>query len=175
MKITTIILATMIIISGVYCLFTPGATFLTLGWLVGISLAVAGINAIMAYTARRKVGATTVWDLLGGILALLMGILVLANTFAQLLTDAIIIYMLATGLVLAGIFRIFASTRLKKLGLSWVWMLVMGILTVLVGLYSFFHPILTAIALGYLIGFWVIVSGINLLSIGISMNSRKAG
>lgn len=175
MKVITIILGSMIIIGGVYCLFVPGATFLTLGWLVGISLVIAGINAIMAYVAKRKIGTTTVWDLLGGILTLLLGILVLANIFAQLLTDAMLIYLFATGIMLAGIFRIVASTRLKKLGLSWVWMLVVGVLTVLVGLYSLFHPILTAISLGYLIGFWVIASGINLLSLGISMNSRKAG
>jgi uncharacterized membrane protein HdeD (DUF308 family) len=174
MKILTIIVGVLVTISGIYCLSTPGATFLNLGWLVGLSLAVSGVSAIAVYVAGRKDKSAVMWDLWGGILSVLAGTLMICNLYAQLLTDIALTYMFAGWLILFGILRIAVSIRLKELGLSWAWILIFGILTVLLGIYSALHPFFTAITLGYLIGFWIISAGLNLTALGVSMRKGQA-
>ncbi len=174
MKMITIILGVLVAIGGIYCLFAPGATFLSLGWLVGIALIVAGINAIAAHGKGKKTGHSTVWDVVGGVLTILAGFFVTFNLFTRLLTDVALIYIFAAWLVLTGILRIVSAFKLKGLKLPWVWFLIAGILGLLLGLYSFFHPVITAFSIGYLLGFWVLFAGINLIATGMTMKKDKA-
>jgi uncharacterized membrane protein HdeD (DUF308 family) len=169
MKILTIIVGVLVTLSGMYCLSIPGAAFLNLSWLAGLSLAVSGANAIAVYAAGRKDKSAVVWDLWGGVLSVLVGALMICNLYAQLLTDIALIYMFAGWLILSGILRIAASIKLKALGFSWAWILIFGALTVLLGIYSSLHPLFAAITLGYLIGFWIISAGLNLTALGVTI------
>ncbi len=170
MKVLTIIMGVLVTIGGFFCMFTPGATFLTLGWLVGILVTVAGINIIAAYVAARKAGASSAWDLVSGILTTVVGLMLIFNNFMQLFTDVMIIYFFAGMLIVTGIFRVVAALKLKKAAQSWVFILVIGIITVLLGCYSFIHPVFTAVTIGFLMGFWVIQSGINLIIVATAMD-----
>jgi uncharacterized membrane protein HdeD (DUF308 family) len=169
MKILTIIVGVLVTISGMYCLSMPGATFLNLGWLTGLSLAVSGVSAITVYAVRRKNKSAVMWDLWSGVLSVLVGALMICNLYAQLLTDIALIYMFAGWLILSGVLRIAASVKLKAMGFSWAWILIFGALSVLLGIYSSLHPLFTAITLGYLIGFWIISAGLNLTALGVSI------
>lgn len=174
MKIATIILGVMVIIGGVFALFSPGATFLSLAWLVGIMLIAVGIDEIAAFIVRRKQGDVSIWELLTGVLSIIAGILIISNVFTRALTSVMLVYTFAAWITLTGIMRIAAAMQLKKLGNSWVLMLLLGLLTIFLGIYSFIHPVFAAITLGYLIGFWLIMHGAGLISFGLSLDASKA-
>jgi len=50
-----------------------------------------------------------------------------------------------------------------------------GILSAILGVYSFFHPIITAFALGILIGLWVVIYGFSIIMLGIALPGKKEG
>ncbi len=171
MRILTLILGVLTIIGGTYSFLSPAATFLGLGWLVGFISVVNGINNIIYYFISRKEDSASIWVLIGGVFATLMGALILGNQVVYVLTDLFIIYAFATWLTLAGFLQIgFAFTQ-KKNGQRWVGMLVLAIITIGLGIYSFIHPLFSALTVGMLMGFWIISQGINL--VGFALSAKK--
>lgn len=53
-----------------------------------------------------------------------------------------------------------------------VWGLIVGILGVILGIYSFAHPMVTALTAGLLIGFYFIESGIDLIVLAVAVDSE---
>lgn len=170
MKIFTIIMGILLILGGISCVFMPGITFLSIAWILGICFLVMGVNICIAYFHERKKEESSIWDLVSGGLTILFGVLLLTNVYAKFLTEAMIIYGFVFWLLATGGMRIAASIQLKRAGVKyWIWMFLVGALTIIIGVYALFHPGVTARALGYLIGIVVIIQGINLLSFGLSM------
>jgi uncharacterized membrane protein HdeD (DUF308 family) len=64
-----------------------------------------------------------------------------------------------------GIVTIINSISMKKATGSGIWILslIFGILDILVGCYSFFHPMVLAVSLGILIGIYFIETGLTLI------------
>lgn len=173
MKILSTIMGILLVIGGVYCMLTPGITFLTLGWVLGVLLLISGIELIVCYFGGRKVCIPSAWDLALGILTTVLAIVILTNNYAQFFTELILAYMLGVWIVVSGALRIFAAFGLKKLEVSIWWLsLVVGVLLILAGIYAFFHPIVAAITLGVMAGLYVTVQGVNLIVFGISMRKR---
>jgi uncharacterized membrane protein HdeD (DUF308 family) len=173
-KIVTIIVGILLIIGGIYCFTAPGATFLTFGWIVGILLLMSGIETIAAYFLSRGTG-TTIWDLFCGALTTLAAIVILTNGYAQLFTESILIFIFAFWRTASGVFRVAAAFRLKALGVgAWVWTMIFGTLSILLGLYSFAHPIIAAFTIGFLIGLWMLTHGLNMVAFGAAMPGGKA-
>ena len=67
--------------------------------------------------------------------------------------------------MLQGVINIFQAFKQKKItkGMGWVWTLTLGILGVLVGIYSVVHPMLLALTFGILVGVYFIESGISMI------------
>ncbi|MEG2711351.1 MAG: DUF308 domain-containing protein, partial [Clostridia bacterium] len=65
MKILAVVMGVLLLVGGFYCLLAPGATFLSLGWIVGICMAINGIGLLFSYFERRKSGETDIWALVG--------------------------------------------------------------------------------------------------------------
>jgi uncharacterized membrane protein HdeD (DUF308 family) len=173
-KIITIIIGVLLIIGGIYCFIAPGVTFLTLGWVIGVLLLVSGIETVAACFMAGGTG-TTVWDLLFGVLTILAAVLMLTNGYAQLFTDGVLILAFAFWMTVSGVSRIAAAFRLKGMDAGvWVWTLIFGILSILLGLYSFAHPLITAFAIGFLIGLWLLMYGLNMVAFGAALQGEKA-
>lgn len=172
MKAISIIMGILLVIGGFYCMFTPGATFISLGLIVGILLLVGAAGSIGDYFSIKE--GRSVFDLIWGILTGILGVIIIINSGAQFFTDAILVYLFAAWIVIGGITRTFASIKMKNLGShKWGFLLVIGILFILLGIYSFMHPLVTAITIGYLIGFYVIFAGINLIGTALTALESK--
>ncbi|MDL2218859.1 DUF308 domain-containing protein [Ruminococcaceae bacterium OttesenSCG-928-O06] len=170
MKIFTIFMGVLLVIVGFVCFFTPGATLLSIGWLVGLMLLIAGVSLIIDYVALHKLGLVTGFDLLLGILTTAMGVLLLVNQPARLFTDVVAIYMLGVWMVASGVIRLVGAVRARKVpGSGWGWFLVLGILMIGLGIYSFLHPAVSALALAWLLGFYIILEGVDLVAFGASL------
>jgi len=106
--------------------------------------------------------------LLRGIFAILLGIIALwapAGTFTTL------VIFLGAYMFIDGIFSVVAAISNRKIMDSWVWMLVIGIISIIVGIITFRNPFVTGAALIYLVAFWAIVIGI--LEIVVAFSLRK--
>ena len=170
MKIFTIILVVLMAICGVSCICTPVMTFLEAGYFLVILLLVYGIGAIVKAVMEKEYGL----PFLFGILSIILGIVIMVVPGLKLMTDGMLIYFMAVWFLLQGAVGIFMAVRQKKSEESkgWVWVLILGILGVLVGIYSLVHPMLLAFTFGILVGLYFIESGISMIVLVCSVHSE---
>lgn len=180
MLILMIILSVLMIMGGISCIVTPIAAFTTLGWLAGISILMVGISAVVRYAAGHE--ERNIWNLLGGICEFLFGGFLIANNYAQIATSFVLAYVASFFLLIYGIFKIIASLKLKKINqelpdemrsATWLAVMIAGALSALTGIVCIVQPIVSAISIGWLMGFYVLVSGAETLLVAIHGLRRK--
>ena len=143
---------------------TPLLTFMNVGYFVVILIVVYGILGIISAIRYKRYGVGFVFS----ILSIIFGLCVLFIPQLMLFTDTIMVYMTAAWFVLFGIVTIINSVTITRLTGSGIWILqlILGILGILIGCYSFFHPMLMAVSLGVLMGIFFIETGITLIVSG---------
>lgn len=156
---------------GISCMCTPVITFLEAGYFLVILLLVYGISAVIKAVVRKEFGI----PFLFGILSVILGVVIMVVPGLKLMTDGMLIYIMAVWFLMQGVVSIFMSFRQKKLaqGKGWIGTLVLGILGVLLGMYSLAHPVLLAFTFGVLVGVYFIESGINMIVIAVSVPSAE--
>lgn len=173
MKVITIMIGILLTIGGFFCIFRPGMTFLSTGWMLGAMLLIAGLNMATASISgkkREKMGNPGKGNLLSGIIIAVLGLFMIVSGVTRAVADVVILYVFGSGMVMSGIFKIDGSLfRKKKEMRDWGWNLAFGILTICLGIYCFFHPLVSAYAIGYMLGFIVLMQGFDLISIGSGM------
>lgn len=169
MKIVTIILGILMAICGISCICTPVMTFLEAGYFLVILLLVYGIAAIVKAVAQKEYGM----PFLFGILSTVLGIVIMVVPGLKLMTDGMLIYIMAVWFLMQGVVGIVLSFRQKKLkGKGWIGTLILGVLGVLLGLYSLAHPLLLAFTFGVLVGMYFIECGVNMIVLASSIPSE---
>ena len=148
-------------------MFTPLITFLSLGNFIVIMVFVYGIIGIIRAIKFKKFDVSCVFS----ILSVIFGIAVLFLPNILLITDTIILYMTAAWFVLMGIVQITIAVSITKKSGSglWILQLILAILGILIGIYSFFQPAIMAVSLGVLIGMFFIETGFTLILGGIAI------
>ena len=166
-----IIIGVLMALCGISCMCTPVITFLEAGYFLVILLLVYGISAVIKAVVRKEFGI----PFLFGILSVILGVVIMVVPGLKLMTDGMLIYIMAVWFLMQGVVSIFMSFRQKKLaqGKGWIGTLVLGILGVLLGMYSLAHPVLLAFTFGVLVGVYFIESGINMIVIAVSVPSAE--
>ncbi len=128
-----------------------------------ILLFVYGIMGIIKAVTQKEYKI----QFLFSIISVILGAVILFVPGLRLMTDGMLIYLMAGWFLLQGIVDIFLSFRQKKRGegKGWIWTMILGILGLLVGIYSFVHPLFAAFTIGILVGIYFIESGINMVVI----------
>lgn len=162
MKALTIILGILLTICGVICLTSPGATFIETGYVVAIMLLVYGVVGIIAVIAKRA-WPSFLWACIP---AVIIGVFALFFPSDKVNIHIILVYLLAVWFVLQGISSIYMSVRYRFFNRGWFLGLIMGILSILVGVYTALHPTLGALTIGILVGIYMIEAGIDLIIVG---------
>ena len=175
MRILTIIGAFLMILTGAICFINPGQTFLALAFIVGMVMVINGVIQTLAYLSGRGLhnkGDNNGWILVDGLITLLLGILVLCN---QLVAESVIPMVFGMWVLVSGILRIEAATRInkeKKLT-NFKTTMITGVITSLIGLFGFINPLVTFLTTTFLLGFFFVMQGINILELGINMPHEK--
>lgn len=164
MTVFFIIFGILLVAGGFSCIFTPLLTFMNTGYFVVILIAAFGIVGIIKAIAEKKFGVNFIFS----ILSVLLGIAMMVFPESLLFAEGMMLILTAIWFVLMGIVAIFnAVTVTKSFGSKvWILQLIFGILSVLIGCYSFFQPILMAVSLGVLIGIFFIETGFTLMFSG---------
>lgn len=165
MTVLSIILGILMIFAGFSLMCTPLATFLSAGYFLGIMMFVYGIAGIIRAFQKKNYIFETVFS----ILALIVGVIALIRPGSTLILDAMIVYFAAFWFVLRGAFDVTIGIKLKGVTSSWIWILLLGILSIVIGVYSFAHPTVMALATGILIGIYCVEAGIDMIITGINI------
>lgn len=167
MTVLFIIMGILMIVGGFSCMFTPLLTFMQTGYFVVIMMVAFGIVSIIKAISYKRFGINFVF----GILSVILGIVMLVFPQSLLFAENVMLILAAIWFVLMGIVDIVTAVSVtKKLGSGiWILQLILGILAVLIGIYSFFQPTLMALSLGVLIGIFFIETGFTLLVGGIAI------
>lgn len=171
MKVFNCILGIFAILGAVYCMFYPGLTFLSSGWLVTMLLGVIGICSIFEYASssdkksNKGLIADGVVGLILGIGAAVISILGIFNPWVRGTLDLMILFLFAFWLFYAGVTSIANSFTLKKNGGNmWILTLILGVLVLLTGIYGALHPLFNAFTIGYIVGFELMIYGVRLIA-----------
>lgn len=171
MKVFNCILGLFSILGAVYCIFYPGLTFLSTGWLITILLGAMGICSIFEFATssdkkeNKSLAANGIVGLILGIGAAVISVLGIFSPLIRGSLDLIILLLFAFWLFYSGVASIAKSVSLKKNGgKMWILTFILGILVLLTGIYGALHPVFTMVTIGYIIGFELIVYGVRLIA-----------
>lgn len=159
MTVLSVIFGIILIIGGFSCMFTPLATLLATGYIVGIMMLIYGIIGIAR--GFRKEADTL--EVVLAVLAVIVGLVSMFRPGTSVVFDSIMIFVFSAWILLQGIGSIVMAIRARNDGGLWILGLISGILGVALGIYSFLHPTLAAVAVGILIGFYFVETGINMI------------
>jgi uncharacterized membrane protein HdeD (DUF308 family) len=151
---------------GLLAFLVPSITLASLILVFGAYAFVEGIFAVGAGFGAP--GGTRWWIVIGGILAILIGILTLLNPGATALV--LVIYIGALWVV-RGISEVVTAFTLRKM-IEGEWLYILsGVVSVLVGLYLVVFPGQGALALLWLIGFYAIFAAVMYLAMAFRLRS----
>ena len=173
MKVFNFILGLFSIFGAIYCIFYPGLTFLSSGWIVAMLLGVYGICSIFEYFVNperkeKKNGGLVAGGVIGlilGIASAVISVLALFDAGIRASLDFTVLFMFAFWLIFSGITSVCNSFYLKKNGGNmWIFTLFLGVLVAMTGLYGVIHPLFSALSIGYIIGIELMIYGIRLMA-----------
>nr|QNO55933.1 hypothetical protein JGNPCJAK_00037 [Methanosarcinales archaeon ANME-1 ERB7] len=158
------------LIIGALILAWPGMTLVTLTWIVGIFILLAGICALIALIGSRK-GQRGVL-IAGGLIGIILGCIFLAWPIG---TIAVLLWLLMIWLVLYGIYRIVHAIRQPPEDHSRWLDICLGIISLVVGVLLIALPALEGLeVLALLLGIYAVIAGIILICLaGAEWSKRK--
>lgn len=165
MAVLSIILGILMVIGGISLMCTPLATFLSAGYFLGIMMFIYGIAGIIRAFQKQS----HILDTVCSILAVIVGIIAIIRPGSTLMLDGMIVYMAAFWFVLRGALAIALAIKLKGVSKDWFWGLIIGILSLIAGIYSFAHPMVMALATGILIGLYCVETGLDTIITGVAL------
>ena len=162
MKYITLITGVLTLLLGIYTLVRPMRTFLTIGWILGILLFVNGIELVILSLSKEK---KEIGGCILGVLEGLAGIILLFSGIQRFITDVMAAYLVGASILVYGIFQIVSGTKVYKTSKGkGILSIVCGVLSVIVSIISFTHPVLTMISAGYMIAFLLLFQFADLLT-----------
>lgn len=169
MGILTIILGIILIVGGFSCIFTPFATFLAAGYIIGIMLFIYGIFALIR-AIQTKAG---VLAYITSGLAIVVGFLAVFRPGGTLAIDYLILIFVAVWFLIQGISSLIMSIKYRKETPGWGFGVASGIFGIAAGVISLIYPHVEMFAVGILIGIFLIEAGFSLITVG-SIFSRSS-
>ena len=150
MTVLFIILGVLMVMCGFSCMFTPLLTYINTEYIIAILVMVFGIFGIIKGISAKRFGPGFVFSIISAIFGIL--VVCLPN-------------MLAAWIVLEGIVTIITSVAVSRLagGGMWILQLIIGILAVIIGGYTFVHPLVLVVSIGILIGIFFVETGITMI------------
>ncbi|HSA57130.1 MAG TPA: HdeD family acid-resistance protein [Gemmatimonadaceae bacterium] len=156
------------ILFGLLTLFNPGITLVVLVLMFGAFAFVDGLFMVISAIANRHGQPRWVASLIGGLLAMAVGVL----TFSRPgLTGVALLWLIAAWAIGPGLAEIVTAFRLRKV-ITGEWLLALaGALAVAFGVILVARPGIGALALALWIGMYALASGVVLIALGFRLRS----
>ena len=158
-----VILGVLLIIGGVSLLATPLITFLSAGYFIIILFFIHGVFGIIQGISEKRYDK----DFFFAVVSLVLGIIGFVVPGAAAMNNFILLYLAACWFILQGVLTIVEAVKNKAQGTGMTVLgVVLGVLEIIAGGYSFAHPTMLAVGMGTLIGFYFVLTGINTIMTG---------
>ncbi|MEW6143626.1 MAG: DUF308 domain-containing protein [Thermodesulfobacteriota bacterium] len=157
------------IIMGLVIAGSPMAATLAVEVLIGFVLIIGGVISIIGafFTGDWK---RLLLVLLSGVLYLVVGVLLLKNPMAGVLTLTL---LLAAFLLVEGFFKIIHAFQMKPAP-NWIWLLVSGVASVVLGVMIWGEfPESSAFIIGLLVGIYFLINGITMVMFSLALKGGK--
>lgn len=156
------------LILGILLLMAPGATTVILVQFLGIYWLISGVISIGEIFVGNK-QTSWGWLLAGGIFGILAGLLVLSQPlFSAVITGTFIIVWIAVLGIIQGIVNI-----VRGFSGSGFWAIILGLISLLIGMFLLFNPLQTVIALPIVLGIFSAVGGAILIVLSFGLDGSK--
>ena len=168
MVIASIILGMLLFIGGLSCMAAPVDTYLRAAHLLAILLFLYGIYGIVRYF--KKIAVTA--ELVISILALVIGFVYLFRPggtppVGNLIgLDRFVLTIVALWFLVKGWIYLSTSWKTRLFNRKWFWGFILGILSIIIGIYAITQPAFAAATTGTLIGLLYMECGIELMAFG---------
>jgi uncharacterized membrane protein HdeD (DUF308 family) len=159
------------LIAGVIALGSVAMATVASVFVVGIMMLLAGVAEIINAFQVKSWGKFLLWLLLG-VLYVVAGFAAFEN---PLLAAAVLTLVLGVTLVASGIMRIILAFGMKE-GMPWMWIVLSGVITVLLGAIILAHwPVSSIYVLGIFLGVDLVFAGAGWIGLGLGLRRRAAG
>ena len=136
--------------------------------IVGIMMIIAGVAELINAFQIKSWGKFILWLLLGA-LYIVAGFLTFEN---PLLAAAFLTLFLGISLIVSGIMRVVLAFSMQQT-MPWIWVLLSGIITILLGLIIVAHwPVSSLYILGLFLGIDLVIAGVGWIGIGFGLKRR---
>ncbi|HIV85528.1 MAG TPA: DUF308 domain-containing protein [Candidatus Monoglobus merdigallinarum] len=165
MKTFSIGMGVIFAVLGIICLIIPQLTIRFLTYAIAAIIFIAGIFLIVSFFTKQHtvLGTPSGWTLFYGIVSAVLGIVLFFNPY---IGDFVMAILLGSWLVISSISNIVSALRLKSSGLPWGIPMIFSVLSLIIGILTILHPILTIFAIGIYVGVSLIIEGINFIIFG---------
>jgi uncharacterized membrane protein HdeD (DUF308 family) len=155
------------LVAGIIALGSVFAATVASVFVVGIMMLIAGVAEVINAFQVKSWGRFIFWLLLGA-LYIVAGFVAFEN---PLLTAVWLTLFLGAALVASGIVRIFLGFNMKA-GSPWIWVVVSGLITLLLGLIILAHwPLSSVYALGIFLGVDLVFAGASWIGLGMGLRN----
>lgn len=162
MAVLSIIVGAIITVGGIICFFTPFATFMAAGYIIGIMLFIYGIIALIR-SIQKRAGVPAY---ITSALAIFVGFLAVFRPGGTLVIDMLILVFIAIWFIVQGATSIYISIKRRKELPGWGFGLASGIFGLAAGVLSFIFPQVEMFAVGILMAIFLIEAGLSLITVG---------
>jgi uncharacterized membrane protein HdeD (DUF308 family) len=160
---TIVIFGVLMILGGISLIATPLMTFMSAGYCIVILFFFWGLFGIFRGIREQKYDK----DFFFAVLSLILGIIGVAVPGIAEMSNFILLYIAAGWFMIHGVMSVINAVGMKKEGadtFTWVVGILLGVLELIMAIYSVAHPAMLAVSLGLLIGFYFIESGVSLIA-----------
>ena len=164
-KIGYIVMSSLFCLLGIVLLFTPDASALWIGRLLGIGMIVFGAVKLVGYFSRDLFRLAFQYDLAFGILLMAVGIITLCHPGEAM---TFLCVMFGIPVLADGLFKIQVAVDARRFGIGQWWLvLLLAVLTGVIGLLLVLRPTEGAQALVMLMGASLFLDGALNLSVAL--------
>lgn len=176
-KIIGCIIAACLVVLGILILVMPADAWFAINYGVAVGIILMGIFELIVFFrtagAYRNEGA-----LASGILLVVMGLVIFALSAGDPSNQATLLAIFAAVLgffaLYRGIMQFFSFSRFKKLDEKDTgWLMLSGILNVIIGVLMVFLPFAGLLAVGVVLGLYLVVGGVALMAEAVSGKAAR--
>ena len=164
MFVFCIIMGLLMVGGGAACMASPVATYFQTGYVVGAMVLAYGIVGFV----RAFNGLAHPLEGIVSLAAIILGTAFFFRPGTVEAFDAVMLYVLAGWTCAQGLFEAIVAVRTRDVRRYWVLGLLSGLLGIALGVYTFVHPMVAAITLGWLIGLYFIEDGVSLITLALT-------
>ena len=149
------------IILGIMLFTSPARTLVALAWVLGIFWIVGGISDIIGAFTGRGGNRHWFWQLLSGILGVVVGFLFVSQPIAGAVAlPFVMTLLLGAGAIVSGIFNIIGAIMMRKEISGEIWMIIWGVISILLGFWILSNLGAAALAYVFVAAIFAIIGGI---------------